>query len=91
MVFALIRGEIFLFFIITLVCPDNWYFKPLCVRTIGDTIDCQDTYVKIRVFYYFFEDFLYLLFLGHLVESCIGLLFKPLVKTGQTRGLKSRA
>ena len=26
------------FFIMTLVCPDNWYFKPLCVRTIGDTI-----------------------------------------------------
>lgn len=18
------------------MCPDNWYFKPLCVRTIGD-------------------------------------------------------
>jgi hypothetical protein len=21
-----------------LVCPDNWYFKPLCVWAIGDTI-----------------------------------------------------
>ncbi len=28
-----------------------------------------------------------LLFLGHLVENHIGLLFKPLIKTGQTRWL----
>ena len=28
----------------------KYYFADMCVRTIGDTIDCQDTYEKVRVF-----------------------------------------
>ncbi len=31
-------------------CTDNWTLKHIRVPTIGDTIDCQDTYVKVRVF-----------------------------------------
>lgn len=58
MVFTSIRGSSF--FILMRMCIDNWTLKPVCVSTIGDTIDCQDTYVKIRVFSYFLRIFHYI-------------------------------
>lgn len=56
-----------------LVCLDNWYFKPLCVRTIGDTIDCQNTYEKVRVFSIFllFSPYIDTFFASLLLRACI--------------------
>ena len=47
MVFA--NASLFYFFAVYMFI-DNWTLTPVCVSTIGDIIDCRDTYEKVRVF-----------------------------------------
>jgi len=62
---------------------DNWFTLVVCVLTIGDIHDCQDTYTKVRVFSYFFryiwscEYNFYQFVTGHI---------KPREKSGRTQG-----
>ena len=39
---------------------DNWTLKCIHSSTIGDIIDCQDTYEKVRVFFLFLSIFRYI-------------------------------
>ncbi len=34
------------------MCTDNWTSPPVCESTIEDILDCQDTYIKVRVFFF---------------------------------------